>query len=791
MRKLTFLLLLGTAMPVQAYAVELAGPAQAEPTQTPATTAQPAAPQDQDQISDIVVTAQRRPERLQDVPVSVTAISADTLKQRGLNDQTQITLAAPSLQLGKENNFAIRGIGTLAFAGTIDASVAQAVDEVNIGRPLAAPFLFYDVAQVEVLNGPQGLLFGKNASAGLVNIRTTAAEPGVLGSSFDLEATSRTRPGDDGQGALARATLNLPVGPDAAFRVASFYSYQDALTQHVGLSPSYEGNLRQYGIRAKFDYVLTTGLNVKLQGDFNQSEGISGYYDGTFRSIAAGSVNTGPLAADGVVPAQDNLIAAADAPVYRDLRNGGAQANIGYTFASGVSISNIAAWRFYKIDQQIDGDTTGQNAANLNHNVTRYDQYSNELRVALPEGNRLSGQAGLYYFHSKIDTFLEIGGNNFFPSFLLPQFPFCVGAAVNPGPPPNCNVSNDYFIGIDKTIAQVTDSYAAFGQLTYAVTDKLKLIGGARVTRDELSIDLKQNQLRNYFAAFAIRATYDQSLANTNFSYRLGAQYDFTRDVMIYGSYARGYKGPGFNDVGTTPTADLAINPETSKSFEVGLKSSFLNRRVIFNVSAFHTKFANYQTQSFDPVVRTFIVANGASLTSKGVEITANVRPIRHLTINGSATILDSKFDSFAGAQCYPGQTTPSCAAIGSFNAGGLQSPSAPKFASTVDATYEVPIGGDLTTFVSGNWYHRSSINFLVNRAPGAQVDAIDLFGANVGVRGANWRASVFCKNCTNTIYPNYIDLESGDSIAGRASYVQQLGYNSVRTIGLQFGFNF
>ena len=790
MRKLTFLLLLGTTAPMHAYAAEASGSAQPQSTGATAAASSNIA-QDQDAINDIVVTAQRRPERLQDVPVSVTAISAETLTQRGLNDQTQITLAAPSLQLGKENNFAVRGIGTLAFAGTIDASVAQAVDEVNIGRPLAAPFVFYDVAQVEVLNGPQGLLFGKNASAGLVNIRTASAQPGKFGSSFDVEATSRSRPGDDGQGALARATINVPVGADAAFRVASFYSYQDALTQHVGSSPRYEDNLRQYGIRAKFDYAPANGLSIKLQGDFNQSEGISGYYDGTFRSIAAQSVNTGALAADGVVPGRDNLVAAADATAYRNLRNGGAQANIGYSFDNGISVSNIAAWRFYKMDQQIDADTTGQNAANLNHNVTRYDQYSNELRVALPESNRLSGQAGLYYFHSKINSFLEIGGDNFFPPFLLPQFPFCVGAAVNPGPPPNCNASNDYFLGIDKTIEQVTDSYAAFGQLTYAVTDKLKLIGGARATRDELSIDLRQNQLRKYFAGFAIPATYNQSLTNTNFSYRAGAQYNFNPRVMVYASYARGYKAPGFNDVGTTPTADLAINAETSKSIEVGLKSSFLNRRLVFNVSAFHTKFDNYQTQSFDPIVRTFIVANGASLTSQGVEVSVNARPVRHLTINASATFLDSKFDDFPGAQCYPGQATASCAATGSFNAAGLQSPSAPKFASTIDATYEVPVGSDLATFISGNWYHRSSINFLVNRAPGAQVDGIDLLGASVGVRGANWRASLFCKNCTNEIYPNYIDLESGDSIAGRASYVQQFGYNSVRTVGLQFGFNF
>ena len=742
-------------------------------------------------IQDIVVTAQRRPERLQDVPISVTAVTADALVSRGLNDQTQITLAVPSLQLGKENNFTIRGIGTLAFAGTIDPSVAQSIDDINIGRPLAAPSLFYDVSQVEVLNGPQGLLFGKNASAGLVNIRTTQPELGVYGASFNLEADSRARPGDNGQGAIARATLNAPVGQDAALRIATFYTYQDSLTQHVGGQAPYDDNLHQYGVRAKFDYVPATGFYLRTQGDYSESHGISGYYDGTFRSLANQSVNIGPLAQDGIIAGPTNLVAAADAEAYRDLKNGGAQATVGYLFDNGWGISNIVGWRFFKIDQQIDGDTTSQNAANLNHNVTRYDQYSNELRLTLPEKSRLTGQAGLFYFHSKIDTFLEIGGSNFFPSFLLPQFPFCVGAVAQPGSPPNCNVSNDYFLGIDKNYALKTDSYAGFGQLTYSLTDKLRIIGGARVTRDEISIDLRQNQLRNYFAPFASRQVYNQDYSNTDFSYRVGGQYNLTSAIMAYATYARGYKGPGFNDVGITATSDLTILPETSKSFEAGIKSTFFGRRLLFNISAFHTKFDNYQTQSFDPVVRTFIVANGASLTSKGIELNTTVRAIRGLTINGAATILDSKFDDFPGAQCFPGQATPSCATGGSFNAGGQRAPSAPKFTSTIDATYEHGIGEGNFAFVSGNWYHRSSINFLVNRAPGAEVGAIDVFGANLGVRGTNWRAAIFCKNCTNKVYPNYIDLESGDSIAGRASYVQTFGYNSVRTAGLQLGFNF
>ncbi|WP_260929602.1 TonB-dependent receptor [Novosphingobium sp. 9] len=736
-------------------------------------------------IADIVVTAQRRSERLQDVPVSVTAISADALKDRGLNDASQLTLAAPSMQLGKDNTFTIRGIGTLAFAGTIDSSVATAIDEVNIGRPLASSPIFFDISQVEVLNGPQGLLFGKNASAGLVNIRSTDPVLGKFGGSFDLEGDSRPRPGSDGQGVIARSALNIPVSENSALRIAGVYSYQDPLTQHVGgIGNRYDGALRQYGVRAKYLWEPTDALTIRLQGDYAESHGISGYYDSTYRELADGSIDAAPLAADGVVPSDKNLVHASDAPEYRDLKNGGAQAKVAYVLGNGMELSNIFAWRFYDLDQQIDADSTGQDGANVNHNISSYNQYSNELRLALPAGNRLSGQMGLFWFHSTLNTYLNIAGSNFVPSFLLPTYPFCVGADVSAP----CTSSNDYFLGIDKDYTLDTDSYAAFGQLTYELTDKLKLIAGGRVTHDKISIDLAQNQL-SYFVPLAITGTFDQSYAHTDFSWRGGAQYNFTRDTMLYASYARGYKGPGFNDTAPVADADLRIKPETSHTLEVGFKGSFLNRHLVIDLSAFHTKFRNYQSQSFDSTLRTFLISNAASLTSKGVEVDVTAKPFEGLTLHGNATLLDAKFGDFPGVQCYAGQG--GCSSDGTFNAKGMTAPSSPKFTSTLGARYEHPVGGDLTAFVAGDWYHRSSIYYLVNHAPGAMLDAVDIFGASIGVRGDHWKFSVFCKNCTNKLMPNSIDLESGDQAAGKSSYLQTFGYNSVRTIGVQLGFDF
>jgi iron complex outermembrane receptor protein len=747
--------------------------------------------------AEIIVTAQRRAESLQEVPLSVTAVTSEALAERNINDLTQLTNAAPSLQIGTDNTFSVRGVGTLAFSQTLDSSVAVAIDDVNLARSALGGGIFLDVERVEVLNGPQGLLFGKNASAGLLNIVTTRPKVGEWESVTDIELSTRDTPGNaqgDAWSMIGRQTVNIPLGANSAIRLNAIYSNEEPGTTYVGRSNvRVDLNREQYGARLKYLGELGR-LSLYVIGEYFESHGLGGFGDRTYRAIPAGSVNTGPLAADRITPGVDNFHLGGDGGYWRDLETGGAQATLNYAFDSGLEISNIFAWKYYDNDQQIDVDFTSQNGASRNRSTVSYDQFSNELRIALPVGNRLSGQAGLYYLTFKSRGTSGISGNNFLPAFLLPTFPFCVGAVAVPGPPPNCARSNTAFLGTDSASMIQNDSYAAFGQLTFDATDALKLIAGARVTRDTISVRGVQNQGR-YFVTLGTPATLDEADGVTNFSYKLGAQYQFTRDVMAYATYGRGYKGPGYNTSVVSPLAPLLVDPEISKNFEVGLKSTFLDRKLIFNLSLFHTKFTGFQVQSFDTLAQTFIVQNAASVTSKGAELTVIARPAAGLTLNAAATLLDTKFDDFPGAQCFPGQPVPSCAGNNTFNAGGYRTPVSPKFTSTVLVAYEVPTEGFVRPFVNGNWYHRSSINFLINRAPGATVDPIDTFGLNVGLRLDNgMEFTLFCKNCTNVHTPNFIGLDPGDASnqAGpRMSYQQQFGFDSVRTLGLSANFRF
>ncbi|WP_235523008.1 TonB-dependent receptor [Novosphingobium sp. Leaf2] len=752
-------------------------------------------------VGDIVVTAQRRSESLQRVPVSVTALSNEVLKSQNLNDLTQVSRAAPSLQVGTDNSFVVRGVGTLAFAGTIDSSVALAIDDVNLGRPLLNSPMLNDIAQVEVLNGPQGLLFGKNASAGLLNIKTARPKLGEYSSSTNVELAMRSTPGADrdAPGIILRETLNIPVSENSALRLSGLYSYQEPGTTYVGTpnpGTRHDINARSYSVKAKYLAQLSDQLSFYVIGDYNENHGIAGIFDNTYRSVDATSINLRPLAADGITAGADNLLFGGDADQYRDIKTGGAQAQVTYELGSGVEISNLFAWRFYTQDQAVDGDYLSANGLNINSSNGRYDQYSNELRVALPAGNRLSGQVGLYWFKSKLDTARQLAGNSYTPASVLAGNPFCVGAVIAA----SCARRNLAQVGSDRDYVLDTESYAAFGQLTYDLTDALKLIAGGRVTHDKIDLDLTQNQL-NYFQTLSgPRGSFESNYKNTDFSWKIGAQYQATPTLMLYAFYGRGYKGPGFNDSFPTANADVVVREETSLTGEAGIKSSFFDHRLTFNVSAFHTNFSNFQVQSFDPGLATFVVQNAAKVISKGIEASVIVAPFQGLTINGSASILSSKFDKFTGAQCYPTQTTFGCSAtVSVFDASGLTLPAAPKFTSSMQVQYEVP-EGRVRPFIQGNWYHRSSINYVVNRAPGAGLGAVDIFGASVGAKiGDQLRVSLFCKNCTNKIYPTAIGIDSGDSNARNArgqltpklSYTQQFGLDSVRVIGVNLGMDF
>lgn len=367
------------------------------------------APAEASDPTEIVVTAQKRSESAQKVPVSLTVLSGDALASRHLNSIDQITLAAPSLQLGSDNTFAIRGVGTLAFSVNLNSSVAISYDEVNLGKAGLVGNLFNDLARVEVLNGPQGLLFGKNATSGLLNVVTAKPKLGEAGMSFDAEYDNRDSLPTKSHGVFARAMVNLPVTSNSALRLNFLYDYQQPITQYVGGGAKrMDVNTRNFGIRGKYLIQPSDSFEAYFIGEYAEQHGIAGYFDRTYRAVGSDSTNTPHIAADGVVAGVNNLKFAADGSDFRNSEIGGAQANLTYKFGNGMQLTNIAAWKYYKSESQFDTDFTRDNGASLNHQASKYDQFSNELRLSTPANQPFFGQVGLFYMHSKITNDFDL-----------------------------------------------------------------------------------------------------------------------------------------------------------------------------------------------------------------------------------------------------------------------------------------------------------------------------------------------------------------------------------------------
>lgn len=751
-----------------------------------------ATPSEDEQASNaIIVTAQRREQDVMDVPVSVTVLSAETLTDRGISDLRGVTKLAPSLQAGQDNQFSIRGIGTATYADTVEPSVTQVIDDVVLGARYFASIGFYDIQRVEVLNGPQGLLFGKNASAGVVNITTTPPKLGKFEASSEIELVSRYRDGDDGFGFRAQGTVNVPIGQTSALRLNAVYGDKDSIVNIKNVNPvRSEADVEEYAFRAKFLAEPTDQFSIYVIGDYGNFSGISGSFDYTYRSLGEGSQYPDLLEGAGVQPGPRNLTSVVDAPYFRDLETAGLQAKMSYLFDNDIEISNIAAWKTYSLDQTFDSDFTPVNYFNRNAATSDYDQFSNELRVTLPDRNRLSGQAGLYYFYSKNNFTGDRRGASGIPPFVTSGFPFCVDAEVSPGPPPACNVSNVAFLGQDYAGKNTIESKAVFGQLTYELLDTLSVTAGGRITHDNVSLDLLENTLP-YFVTLGVpnnRST--GKVEKTNFSWRLGVDWEPAPETLIYGFVGRGYKGPGFSNASPAPNADLSVEPEISTSGEIGFKQALFDRRVNLSVAAFYTKFDNLQVQAFDAALQTIILQNAAKATTKGVDVNIQAQPVRGLTLLASASYVDAAYDTYTGRECYPGQVSASCDETGTFDVSGRQVPQSAKFTSVVSADYEFPLSGSLNGNIGASYYHRSAL--LSEYAPGATIPAWDTFDANLGVEGDNWSASLFCKNCFNEIRPVSIEVEAGDGInAGALTLVQRWSYDSVRAVGLRLGFDF
>lgn len=546
-------------------------------------------------VEDIVVTAQKRSQSVQDVPATIAAFSQEALENRQVRDLGDLTSRVPSLQVGYtfgSNTITLRGISTNLTSGFEDPSVAVHVNGVYQARARSLNLALMDLERVEVLSGPQGTLYGRNATGGVINYilrsptSTTQAE--ITGSAGNYDSYG------------IRGFISGPINDKVGFRIAGLWDNRDkGFTKNVlvGAPKSRFEENHVVSLRGVIAIEPTDTLHVDLEGSFSHTRG-------SFQSTAlAPALNPVLRARFGSQPYRPHEVAS-DFPSSNDTKDYGASATVNWDISGDVQFKSISAYQRYDNHFNVDQDFSSVVAQHL-FVTNKSDTFTEELNLNTSTfGGRLKSVFGLFYFDDK--AFQHLDG--FF------------SAAPAPG-----------FVANNRLRAR---SIALFTDHTFSVTDRLRLIGGIRFNSD------KKTTFNSIGSACPANITRQKWTAWTP---RAGVQYDVTNKIMLYATYQKGFKAGGVS----TGTCGDDYEPEHIKGGEAGIKTEFADGQVRLNLAAYWYNYSNLQVQQTLPALASFQVLNAADARIKGIEGNLNVVITDGLRFDAAAMVQTAKYTNF------------------------------------------------------------------------------------------------------------------------------------------------
>jgi iron complex outermembrane receptor protein len=737
---------------------------------------------------DIVVTGTRRAARLQDVAVSITAISDEALKQAGYKSANELQYAVPGLtynpQLGA--GFLIRGIGTQGFDYSLERAVGVVIDDVVQGQPRNLGFnTFGDIDHIEVLKGPQGTLFGKNASAGVVYVVTKKPEMGVHSTAGSIMYGERNELRIDN-------TVNVPITDNLAARVTGVYQRQDGYLKNL-YDNSTGGDYRDYAVRGKLLWQPTDDLEVYVIGAIQDHKdgGLGGL--ATFRSLAPYTTTGWPtnpdqhsivdfpalLAQDGIKIGSKNTEYSHNSldEVYVKQRD--IQANVKLALGD-FTLTSVTAYSHSKTGSWFDQDYTQSNFYDINNSALRSHQLSQEIRLNSPVGGFVDYVVGAFAWDQKTTAYERSAGKRGYDDVYPEDTYFSFSGAMS-----------NYKAHIR--------SYALFGEANFHFTDKLTATGGLRLTHDKV------------FGAYFPSADIDYTFLGTpapakagtkkgsNLSGKITLKYEPGNDMMFYATYSRGYKAPA---VGTSGGNLRMVKAENVDNFELGARTQLFDRLVTINATLFYEKFKNFQStvvELGDDGISRSVLSNAPGLVTKGVEADVNVRPMADLTFGASVSYAPTEYQDFL-APCYSGQAVVAaadrapgrCFRYGTGTAldvDGFDSIQAPKTTFTVNAAFNPMITEKARLFMNATYYHRSSVYSQAGN-PNSIVPSYGLVNANIGVgnEDGSIKLTLYARNLFDKMFVSRLNTIT---FAPAGSYQQYFSGEGARTIGARFDYSF
>lgn len=681
-------------------------------------------PSDANAVEEIVVTARKRSERLQETPISITAVSAEAMERKGIKSLADVARQTPGLQYGdfgdmKLSPTSLRGVMGGAGSAGADPAVGYYVDEVYQAQGPGADLDLYDVARVEVLRGPQGTLFGRNTIGGVISITTERPS--------DTFAASATADIGDYNARRLGASVTGPIVPGLlSGKIAAIKDTRDGYDDNVFLDRKVN-NHDAWSTRGQLLFDFSPDTSLLLTGSYRKADQEQLVFE--TRRYNFDAPLTQALLAAGLPLNTDPF----DRKVYSDSPNEERLTawDLTATFKTrlgALGITNIASYHKHDYFSRADTDRSPLKML-YDGDPEQVWRWSEEVRFDLSTGP-VDWLAGLYYFrqNSRNQSFVEIGSD----------FADSLGDPSLTGFRAGSNGELD------------TTSKAAFVSATWKITPRWDVTVGGRYTRDQKTIHYTQVDPVGLLGGNAdIRASgaWGQFTPNANVRYR------FSPDVMAYATVSKGFKSGGFNDA-LSAADGIAFGPESLWNYEAGLKTQFLDRRLVVNAAVYYMDWSRIQlaednaaTPIYDPVI-----LNAGKAHSQGVEIEVTARPTERWTLGGNLSVQDARFDGGHLAPDVPLNHMPY----------------APAYTADLNAEYRFPLQGWGTVSVYGEYQMRGRTYLTNDDDPDGVVGSYGLLDLRLSLESSDerWRITLWGKNLADTVYEERIfDLSQQDQV--------------------------
>jgi len=616
------------------------------------------------------------------------------------------------------------------------------IDGVVLGRSQQSFMQLVDIERVEVLRGPQGSLFGKNSSAGVVHFITK-------GTSDEFEAEISTAVIEEGE-YRASGSISGPITDNLGYRLTYGGIRDDGFIENVYDGKTYGGGDSDT-FRGKLLWTPTVDLEVQWISDMSSSDDGSNMQTQRIVNEQAVADALGPVTAS-----DENYQVNLEGDIAQTVDSEGHSLEVNWDLGE-YTLTSISAYREYEKSSRGDVDGRPDNPADFDQWASdKQTQLSQEIRIASPAGESIHYVAGLYGFQQSNDRQFtrEVVGTT--------------GVA-------------------DFTVD--TTNYAAFGEVTFELAENLRAIAGGRYTYDKLEYEFVRNST---FPASV--GPVSDSTDDTDFSLKGVLEWDVDEQSMAYLSYAEGYKGQAFNvTYGTSPPLD-PVKAELSSTYEIGFKSTLWNERLRLNGAIFRTEYQDFQGQKFidDGGDSIYLLTNAGNVSTQGVELEFTALLSENLTLFGGVSMIDAAIDDFEGGPCSSGQTARGECPQGLQDLSGKDLPSSPDWKVNVNASYQVPLETMPFDLVAKLAYQGQGEAVMdITQDEHTVQGTYNTFDLALSLKGkqGNWDVTAFVKNLTDKHYAS--SIVSQPNIFSVEGYSQGFSKNSRRTAGAELKYRF